>query len=189
MSKFEIFTCNNCNSIITTSKNSKFFLERYDDEEILNKIKEQFQNINLIIFTVEEDELNQFILNPKKYEFLIRKDNNNIKCKECEQIIGKIKNINFEEEELNLFFGILKEEKIQIFIEEEKNFIQNLNIFNQNEFETLDNLKEVKCIVEQIKEMTKKIISEDIVDGKKELLEIDRLLKESKIINFIDELN
>ena len=37
--------------------------------------------------------------------------------------------------------------------------------------------------------MTKKIISEDIVDGKKELLEIDRLLKESKIINFIDELN
>ena len=189
MSKFEIFTCNKCNSILTTSKNSNFFLERYDDEEMLYKIKEQFQNINLIIFTVEEDELNQFILNPKKYEFLIRKDNNNIKCKECEQIIGKIKNINFEEEELNLFFGILNNDKIKIIKEEEKNFIQNINIYNQNEYETLDNLKEVKCIVEQIKEMTKKIISEDIVDGKKELLEIDRLLKESKIINFIDELN
>ena len=189
MSKFEIFTCNNCNSIITTSKNSKFFLERYDDEEMLYKIKEQFQNINLIIFTVEEDELKHFILNPKKYEYLIRKDDNTILCKKCEKIIGEIKKINFEEEDLNLCFGILDKEKIKVFEEEEESLTQNIKIYNQNEFETLDNLKEVKCVVEQIKEMTKKIISEDIVDGKKELLEIDRLLKESKIINFIDELN
>ena len=37
--------------------------------------------------------------------------------------------------------------------------------------------------------MTKKIISENIVDGKKELLEIDRILKESKLENFIEEFN
>ena len=76
-----------------------------------------------------------------------------------------------------------------MFEEEEESLTQNIKIYNQNEFETLDNLKEVKCVVEQIKEMTKKIISENIVDGKKELLEIDRILKESKLENFIEEFN
>ena len=83
------------------------------------------------------------------------------------KIIGEIKKINFEEEDLNLCFGILDKEKIKVFEEEEESLTQNIKIYNQNEFETLDNLKEVKCVVEQIKEMTKKIISENIVDGKK----------------------
>ena len=189
MSKYQIFTCNNCNNILTTSKNANFFLDRYEDEDIPNKIKSKSINLQLIIFTVEEDELKHFILNPKKYEYLLRKDDNTILCKKCEKIIGEIKKINFEEEDLNLCFGILDKEKIKVFEEEEESLTQNIKIYNQNEFETLDNLKEVKCVVEQIKEMTKKIISENIVDGKKELLEIDRILKESKLENFIEEFN
>ena len=38
MSKYQIFTCNNCNNILTTSKNANFFLDRYEDEDIPNKV-------------------------------------------------------------------------------------------------------------------------------------------------------
>ena len=168
-----IYTCGNCNSIISTSLNANFFTSRFDACELdlpcLNN------PLEIVLFICDNDEYAKIVNDPFNFEFILTlKD---IKCKYCGNTIGILYK---EQSVLDLIIGNLYKNNINCF-DIENECPKDIQLHSQFESDTLTSLKEIATLTDTLDEYSKLILTEDVIKMKNELNTIETMINQSGV--------
>lgn len=175
---FEIITCSNCNSVISTSLNISFLSLRFGTE-IISSISHNEEEEKLF-FIVDEDELSQIINSPFEFEYLLIK--NEIKCKNCGATVGKYSKKG------TITVGLLNLSNI-IIIEEKNSIPKEIKINSQIECETLTTMKEVRNLSDILSAYSKEVTFEDIGEIKAQISNLANKINSSEFRFILEDNN